>query len=112
MGLKFEIPFFIVFLSINKKQTLKNMKQSRNKWAIIALFFVSSFPLSAQNLWLPMPKEWVAKVMQLLILSKKMPVQNNATTACIGFSNEITITIAPCADVLNKTELVIAKPVQ
>jgi hypothetical protein len=89
------------------------MKQTRHQWAIIALFFVStSVSLSAQNYWLPMPKEWVAKVMQLLILSKKMPVQNNATPACAVFSNEITITIAPCADGIKKVEMVIAKPVQ
>jgi hypothetical protein len=89
------------------------MKQTRYQWAIIALFFVSStIPLSAQNLWLPMPKEWVVKVMQLLILAKKMPVQSHSTTAACVISNEITITIAPCANVLNKAELVIAKPVQ
>jgi hypothetical protein len=89
------------------------MKQTRNQWAIIALFFVSTTaPLSAQNRWLPVPKEWILKALHLLILSKKTPAQNSMTVDCVVFSNEITITIAPRADVLSKAELVIAKPVQ
>jgi hypothetical protein len=87
------------------------MKQTRNQWAIIALIFLHSSALSAQNYWTPMPKEWLSKMMHLLIMAKKTPVQNKSAVAC-AISNEITITIAPCADGLKKGEVVQTKPVQ
>jgi hypothetical protein len=88
------------------------MKQTRNQWAIIAIFFLYSTSLSAQNYWMPIPKEWLSKMMHLFILSKKMPVQNNVTSAACAISNEITITIAPCADALKKKETILPKPIQ
>jgi hypothetical protein len=92
------------------------MKQTRSQWAVIALFFVSTTVLSAQNYGLPIPRELVSTMMHLWISVKKTPIQTpiqsySAPTAC-AISNEITITIAPCADGLTKTELVLAKPVQ
>jgi hypothetical protein len=104
---------FIVFLSINKKQMPKIMKQTRNQWVIIPLCLFLSTSVSAQNYWLPMPKEWVLKMITLLVAAKKMPIQHaNVGTACPTFSNEITISISPCSDGLKKAELVEAKPVQ
>ena len=88
------------------------MKQTRNQWAVIALFSLYSTSLSAQNCWIPIPKEWLSKMMHLLIMAKKTPVQNKSATASCAISNEITITIAPCADGLKKGELVQTKPIQ
>lgn len=88
------------------------MKQTRNQWAIIALFFLYSTSLSAQNYWTPIPKEWLSKMMHLLIMAKKTPVQNKSATAACAISNEITITIAPCADGFKKGEVVQTKPIQ
>jgi hypothetical protein len=87
------------------------MKQPLTRWAIIAAVFMFSPALSAQNPWLPIPKEWVLKMWQLWIDAKKIPVKTASVTEPCAISNEITI-IVRCADGLKKTELVEAKPIQ
>ena len=93
------------------------MKQTRSQWAIIALFFLFSPSLTAQNVWTPLQKELFTRIVQLLIAAKKTPVQAYLSqTAAIGtpcaISNEITITIAPCGDNLKKSAELANKPVE
>jgi hypothetical protein len=89
------------------------MKQTRNQWAIIALFFLFSTSLTAQNAWTPLQKEWFLRIVHLLIAAKKTPVQTVSTGAvCATISNEITITIAPCGDNLKKNASLPNKPVE
>ena len=87
------------------------MKQTLTLWAIIALLGVFTPTLSAQNTLTPLQKEWVTKIMHLVKASKKSYSQNNKTAAC-AVSNEITIRIAPCSDVLKRETAVLPKPVQ
>lgn len=61
-------------------------------------------------------KRTIAKNHALIDFCKKTPLQippqTYSTTMPCAISNEITITIAPCADVLKPAELVSTKPVQ
>jgi hypothetical protein len=88
------------------------MKQTSSQWAIIALFFLFSTSLSAQNHWTPMQKEWFSRIVNLLIAAKKTPVQAHVTGGACAISNEITITIAPCGDNLKKEASLTNKPVE
>lgn len=89
------------------------MKQTRSQWAIIALFFLFSPSLTAQNYWTPLQKEWFLRIVHLLNTAKKTPVQATCTGAtCVTISNEITITVAPCGDNLKKGEPLSTKPVE
>jgi hypothetical protein len=97
---------------LNKKQTLNNMKQTRTQWAVVAFLLVVSTALSAQNYSTPIPKEWMSRIAHLFMLAKKTPVHSSFTAVNCAFSNEITITVAPCADAAKKAELVEVKPVQ
>jgi hypothetical protein len=88
------------------------MKQTRNQWAIIALFLVFSSSLPAQNAWTPLQKELFTRIVQLLISAKKIPVQSTTTANACVYSNEITITVAPCGEELNKKDIGLIKPIQ
>ncbi|MDZ7877386.1 MAG: hypothetical protein U5L45_06940 [Saprospiraceae bacterium] len=88
------------------------MKQTRSQWAIITLFFIFSPSLSAQNHWTPMQKEWFSRIFQLLIAAKKTHIPTVSTVKTCVVSNEITITVAPCGDNLQKKEVGQIKPIQ
>jgi hypothetical protein len=88
------------------------MKQTRNQWAFIALFLVFSSSLPAQTAWTPLQKELFTRIVNLLIAHKKTPIQPCTTANGGVFSNEITITVAPCGDDLRKKDIGLIKPIQ
>jgi hypothetical protein len=88
------------------------MKQTRNQWAIIALFLVFSSSLTAQNAWTPLQKELFTRIVNLLIAHKKTPIQPCTTADACVYSNEITITVAPCGEELKKRDIGLIKPIQ
>jgi flagellar biosynthesis regulator FlaF len=88
------------------------MKQTRNQWAIIALFLIFSSSLPAQTTWTPLQKELFGRIVQLLISAKKTSVQAASTTNNCVYSNEITITVVPCGEDLKKRDNELTKPIQ